>query len=674
MPSGPGVFAGMRFRYLMLPAIALAASGLAKEPERIPGMRLAQPPTIDGRVDPEEWKGGATFEGLSDAATGAEYPQKSQFWIGYDREFVYFAARFEEKDPKAVRATEYRTNVSLSGDDYVELDLDLFGSSDFSRFQMNAQGASNISIAGGRAAKREWLGAILAKGRITESGWEAEARIPWNAMDIPAGGRRNIRFNVQRFVSSTARKLTWRYVPMTDAGATPTWTGVELPKPTVDRSVKLLPYGYAGYDPKVGGVFNSGFDMKTSLADQVKFVGSVNPDFRNIENQILSLDFSRFERLAGETRPFFQEGSEYSNSQLFASQRIRGFDAGINTFGRISDKLSFSLIDTVDFGHTNSTIFNLTNNPNPNTSVRMSFTDLEKSDLSNQAYLFRVSQNFGDYNLFLRDMASKDSVTGYGRQLDANLTYVKNGLAISGGYTHADPHFRPRLGFVQEVDVKGPFLAMEYNKAFNKGAIKDWHVEGVWLSYDHVDDSFYRKEWGGSANTTLANGLNIAVGADLADFEGSKDSLYLVRLTFPRGNPYKNVQLGFDTGRQAGFSYRNMQIRSAYRLGKRLQLTLRGQHIDYNGKSDQVIVGLNYDLGKDRAVSGRLVRQNGKTNGYIAFQRSGNAGMEYFFIVGDPNAEQFRSSVILKVVFPITLGGRNLPKGAHADTVTRISG
>ena len=75
-----------------------------------------------------------------------------------------FAAQLKESDPRAIRATEYRTNVGLSGDDYVELDLDLSGSmSAVNSFQINPLGGNNIQIAGGRAAKREWLGRLSPK-------------------------------------------------------------------------------------------------------------------------------------------------------------------------------------------------------------------------------------------------------------------------------------------------------------------------------------------------------------------------------------------------------------------------------------------------------------------------------------------------------------------------------
>src|SRR5207302_8174590 len=114
--------------------------------------------------------------------------------------------------------------------------------------------------------------------------------------------------------------------------------------------------------------------------------------------------------------------------------------------------------------------------------------------------------------------------------------------------------------------------------------------------------------------------------------QGSKDSLYSFQAGFPRGDPYKNITAHLDVGCQAGVFYRSMSVSSAYRLTKNLQLTLRHQTVDYGGRSDQTIFSLNYDLGGDRSISGRMVRQHGQTNAYVAFRRSGNEGVEYFLI------------------------------------------
>lgn len=653
----------------LLSCIAFRAS--ASGANSLTAVKLLKPPVIDGSIDEDAWREVPYVEGLVDSGTGAPYADGGRFWLAYDKEFVYFAARLRESAPRSIHATEYRTNVSLTGDDFVELDLDLSGSlSAFNSFQINAQGATNIQIAGGRAAKREWVGAFLAKGRVTASGWEIEARIPWQVMDLPRGGKRDVRFNITRFVAKNQRLVSYAFVPATQTSETPKWVGVDLPRPEIDRSVKFLPYTYVGYDSTTKGVLNVGLDMKTALTDQINLVGSVNPDFRNIEKQILSIDFSRFERLAGESRPFFQEGKQYSNSQVFVSQRIAEFDAGLNAYGRISDKTSFSLISAARFGRESDAILNVTQDPNPDTSLRITATNLKQPGLNNDSYLVRYSQNIGSYNVFLRTMGSRDSLTGFGQENDAFLTYSKAGLTVTGGWDRADKGFNPRLGFVQEVDYQGASTNIDYTRTYGRGTVSDYDMNVTAISYDHADGSFYRKELATAANFTLRPGLNLALVADLADFEGSKDSLYSLQASFPRGNPYKNIGMQFDFGRQAGLNYKSITASSAYRVSKRLQLVLREQHVEYDGPNDQTILAASYDLGKDRAISGRFVQQDGKVNAYVAFQRTGNVGVEYFLILGDPNALTYRNSLILKVAFPFSVGKRGVDIGAGPTVIS----
>ena len=649
---------------LLVAGLCLAMMTTGSAQQMLKATKITTPPTIDGTIHEDEWKDASPFEGLHDALTGADYADGGKFWLGYDKDFVYFAARLIESEPGTIHATEYRTNVGMSGDDSVELDLDLSGAMGaFNRFQINPQGATNIAIASGRASKREWLGAIAAKGRITANGWECEARIPWQAMDIPEGGRRNVRFNILRFIAKNRRQLAYTFVPPTQTSLTPTWSDVELPKPEVDRSIKLLPYGYAGYDAKNGGLFNGGVDMKTALTDQINMVGSINPDFKNIENSVLSLDFSRFERIANETRPFFQEGRQYSNSQLFLSQRIKQFSAGVNTYGKFNDATSFSFIGATQPGKESDLVFNVSEDPNPNTSLRVTATDMERPGLTNQSHLFRVSQNYGAFNVFLRNMDSRDSQFGFGQQNDAFVTYQDKGLQISGGYTAVSKAFSPRLGFVQEVDAKGGNLAVQYSNNLDKGSIRDYTLSIFGTSLNRMDGTFYRKDANVGLGFTLRKGLNVSLAADLADFEGSKDSLYTIQTTYPSGNPYSNISFQLDQGRQAGFSYRSLGIAGAYRAAKGLQFSLREQHVDYQGAADQTILTTAYDLGNDRSIAGRLVKQNSDINAYLAYQRSGNEGIEYFLILGDPNATRYRNSITLKMVVPITIGGRKPIKG-----------
>lgn len=651
--------------FVPVPALArcsfLPASYACLAPEStIPGYRFSKPPSIDGVVDEAgEWKDASSFAGMVNSLTGQASPEPGRFWLGYDRDFIYFAAKLNDSQPSGIKANEYRTNVDFAGDDYVELDLDLSGSaSNFNVFRLNPRGATSLSLAGGRAAKREWTGEFLSRGRITADGWEVEARIPWQIMQLPKSGNRNIRFNVARFASRLQRTYQFAFTGTGQYSNLAVWAGVATPKQALDRTVKLLPYAYAGYDPAQKSILNAGIDFKTSLADQVALVGTIKPDFRNIENQILSLDFSRFERLAGESRPFLLEGQKYLQSALFASQRIGSFDAGLNAYGKLSDKLSFGLIEAASFGKENDLAASLTNWVSPNTRFGLRVTDKSTAASKNSAYELVMTQQLGPTNLQIYNEGSADTKEGPGQYNFLIANYQRGPWTLYGDAGSISPNFNPGLGFLPERDLKGLDYQIQYNQFQNRGPLKDYALGFTGTSYKHFDGSPYRREQISQLGFTLRNGLGLDMATNFASFEGSRDELYTVSAILPRGGITQNARLAINWGHQDGLPYRSVLISGAYKLKNRLQLTLSKQTVRLGTVTDQTILSLNDDLGHDRSISGRAVRRGSKTNAYLALSQKGNLGMEYFLILGDPNAATFRSSLILKLIAPVELGGR----------------
>ena len=219
-------------------AIAVSALCAAQQPARVQGVAISTPPTIDGVIDESgEWGTVPSFGGLLDIVTGERTPEEGKFWIAYDTDFIYFAAKLTDSQPGAIKATEYRTNVSVGGDDNVQLYVDLSGSlADFNGFHINPRGATDIQLAGGRAAKREWQGEFFARARITESGWEAEARIPWQIMRLPGSGKRDLRFACVRSLKRNGRDYTTAFAANQSLQNAGHWTSVEVPKTKVDRT------------------------------------------------------------------------------------------------------------------------------------------------------------------------------------------------------------------------------------------------------------------------------------------------------------------------------------------------------------------------------------------------------------------------------------------------------
>jgi hypothetical protein len=626
---------------------------------RVEGHRATTPPSIDGVVDDGgEWAGVPAFGGLRDFVTGNAAPEEGRFWIAYDKDFIYFAARLSDSQPSTIKATEYRTNVSVDGDDNVQLFVDLSGSlADFNAFSINPRGATDIQLAGGRAAKREWQGEFLARARVTETGWECEARIPWQIMRLPSSGVRDVRFTCVRSHKRTARDYTTAFAANQSFQNAGFWTGVEIPKTRVDRSILLLPYSYLGYGEEEGPIVNSGIDLKTRVTEEIPAVVSINPDFRNIENQILSLDFSRFERLAGETRPFFQEGIQYFNSALFASQRIKGFDAGLNVHGKLTDTLSFGVMDTATFGTTNNLVTNFSFDPDPNNSFRVTTTSQMKEAENNNSYLVRYSRQMGPLGLFLRTMGTKDSLVGNGIYNTALVFYNVGPFNSYAQWDATSADFLPRLGFAPETDYKGIAYGAAYSKPVDWGTITEAGISLNALDYKTFGGDPYRDQYNAAINLALKDGTAIDLVGDWETFMGSEDHYYQVALRRPRNDPYNYLALDFQVGEFTSIYYQSMAVRGAWRPSQQLQLTGSVQIADFGTRSEQAIVGFNYDLGGDQSVSGRMVRRDNDWNAYVALRRSGNKGTEYFLILGDPNASRFQSSLILKVTMPFTIKG-----------------
>ena len=652
-------------RLLTVAALWAGAVGLAPAAAApvLPGYRITTPPVIDGVIGDAEWAGIPTGKGAFDNSDGHPAPEPMQFWLGYDDRYIYFAARLGDRDPKSIHALQYQTNVDLSGDDNVQFQLDLNGSlADFDTFGMNSRGATSLALAGGRADKREWNGEFVAAGRVTATGWEAEARIPWQMMRLPRAGSRNLRFNVVRYMPRDQRAYAYTFTGSGRQAETPIWQGVFVPRQEQTRTLKLLPYLYAGYDAKTALVFNSGLDMKSDVTDKITLVGTLNPDFRNIENQILSLDFSRFERLANETRPFFQEGSQFMNTALFASQRIGSVDAGVNAYGHLNDHTSFGVIDTVRFGRENDLIANASFDPNPNDSYRATLTSLTAPGAQNFAYLARYSRQAGPLNLFFRDMGSQDTAKGSGQNATATAFYGKKEWAAALEYDWVSPRFLPRLGFVPEIDYRGPSYFVGYDKVYPRGRFAEWNVSYSGLEFVHIDGRQHRRHNEIDNMLALRNRLQLILNYYAERFEGEDDHLVQASLKYPRDDVAHNIALEVDRGTLALVPYTSVSATATYRFGKRLQTSIRYQQVHHGDRQDQLILTGSYDLQHDRSISGRLVKSNADINGYLSLRQSGNRGTEYFLIVGDPNALRFRASVIVKIIYPFDLVFKRTPK------------
>ncbi len=647
----------------LLCAACLVLSARALSIGNLPSLSASpvkSPPKIDGTLEREEWQSAPGFDGFFfDAEVGSQDTSPVSFFLSYDTKFIYFGVEVKD-DPKGLIMDEYRPNVDLGNNDYIELLIEPFAkAAGFNQFRVSPGGAFEMRLAGGTANKEEWRGGMRTASKVQADGWSAEMAIPWDVMSLPSAGQRDLMVNVIWNDKSSLRRKIWHF-NNGDASKTPMWKGVDVPRISAGRDLKLLPFFYAGYADKGRDfLFNSGLDFKTSLNPNSLLVGTVNPDFRNIENQVLSLDFSYFERLANESRPFFLEGSGYRgvgfDSRIFASQRIRSFDAGLNTYGSLDGRTTYSLLTAQDFGKEANLVATIDRKLSPQSSLNAAYVSAMKRGQNNQAGMINSWTRQGNYEYFAGARMTEDDVTKTGTSFNVGGLSNSKGWFNYLEYQQVSKSFNPRLGFQREIDFRGLDTWHEFEKTHPRGSIAETGIEfgGSWA--ERLDGTPYRKNLDLNTSVTFRNGIDWDMSYGQGTFLNSVDQHFRANVEYPIGNPYRRAYVDYVTGNFARQAYDQFGLGFSYRPYKKVQTGVSAQWQRHYDNTRQLIASLSWDLGTYESLAGRIVERDGSINWYLSWRRSGGLGAEYFVILGDPNSREFSKSLILKAVFPLSL-------------------
>ena len=628
--------------------------------EQLPAVVVSSPPTIDGEIGEGEWQESARREGFYDRDTGLPSDERAEFWLCYDGKNIYFAGRVYT-DPKKLVAEEYRQNVSLGGNDQMRLSLDLLGQgTGGDEFGINPRGATEIELNGGRAAKTEWVGEFEAQAKRTETGWQFEARIPWQIVSPAPAGLRDARFDVEWFRSNKSNTYSYAYT-RDDRTRNPQWAGVNVPKIEGNDQFLLLPYAFVGVREDEKFESQIGLDFKRQLPGGLSLVGTINPDDVNIENDILSLDFSYFERLAGETRPFFQEGQNYFRTgfeaQLFASQRTSNIDTGIKIYGDVDATTRMGALAVADFGDQVASVFSLSRRWSPQLVTSLAYVRNDQTGLYNEAGQLNSSYTLGDTTYYLLTQFTDDEQQRSGSRISSGVIMDTAKWYADLEYTEVTPNFFPRIGFAPERDFRRVGLFTRYGEQLTIPGVLEWGV-GLNLSSSHrFNGAFYRDDVGASADVSLLNGLGFSLGYSAGRFEQFHDRSFSIGATYPYNDPYRLVRAEIAWSRFQDRERRDLELGLQYRVTPFTQLSLSNEFVEFDGDAEtQMVLVATHDLGKFEGVSFRLVRRNDDYNWNASYRLSGRRGTEMFLIVGDPNSRTFTNRLAFKIVTPMTLG------------------
>ncbi len=369
------------------------------------------------------------------------------------------------------------------------------------------------------------------------------------------------------------------------------------------------------------------------------------------------IEFTRTERKLEDSRPFFTEGSgyfwltsPYTFAQMFYSRRIGDFDFGAKLFGKLNDKTDVGVLVAQKGDDRTDAVFKAGYQFTPLSWASVYGTSRTLPGYSSSALGATAGYGSGHWTLDGEYAWNDDA----GTKADAGSL----GLAYSGPrlfavlrHVFVEPGFYPALGYISFDDRKGVYLFSEYSADLRTGPFKSQGGSLLLTHYDRYDGRAFDRTGSLDAQVTTRQDVALNFGLNLQEFEGQYEQTLSLGATANASDRTRRYGMYGNFGHRDGSSTSYWTAGFSRRLAGNIDVGLNYSRLSYRGTVEQTILTVGSELDDRRSVTGRLVLQEGHANAYLAFRNAGFAGTEWYVIVGDPNALEWRSRLAAKIVW-----------------------
>lgn len=448
---------------------------------------------VDGALDEPVWSRAAVLTGFSQytPADGRPAEQRTEILVWYSPTAIHFGVR-AWAPPGTVRAT-LADRDRIQNDDTIELYLGTFNDqrqafffavnplgvqSDGSLVEgARTRGSGLLSDGGGGRESADLSPDFVfqSRGRLTESGYEIEVRIPFKSLRYQTIPRQDWSLNVIRRVAATAQEDSWTPA-LRSANSFLSQSGIlqgleglrrglvlELnPVVTSTLSRDTPDQGeFRGGEPEFGG------NVRWGVTTNLTLNGTANPDFSQVEADADQINADpRSAIFFPEKRPFFLEGIEQfaTPNQLVYSRRIAAPVAATKLTGKVSG-LNLTVFSAVDGEETSATgldhpiynILRLQSDVGSQSRLGLVYTDRMDGDDYNRVAGVDGRLVFGGiYQLQVQGAVSRtrqNGVTSTGPLWQANLSRSGRTFGFRSSFRGIGPDFRALSGFIGRGDI-----------------------------------------------------------------------------------------------------------------------------------------------------------------------------------------------------------------------------
>ncbi|MEO7202766.1 MAG: hypothetical protein ABIZ82_09265, partial [Candidatus Tumulicola sp.] len=299
--------------------------------------RAPHPLALDPALADPAWQTGAVPNGTGpwqNVTTRSPAQFATTAYVLYDDKNLYVGFKAVQTGVPIV-ASQTTNDIGFGLDDFVGLGVDTSGAgSQAYYFETTPRGVRYQQANENVRYKPRWSSAATS----ADGSWSAVMIIPLNVLRVPHGGKQTWRVQFVRGVAGRGEHLSWVSDPiMQDSGGgswpqfadTRFWAAVAIdvasaaalrPRPRADI------YGLAsvGNDRNLFQQANGTFlpmkvrwiggDASIPITPTIRFVGTLNPDFSNVEIDQQTIAPQEFQRQLVEYRPFFAQGAAFINA------------------------------------------------------------------------------------------------------------------------------------------------------------------------------------------------------------------------------------------------------------------------------------------------------------------------------------------------------------------------
>ncbi|MDE0482412.1 MAG: DUF5916 domain-containing protein [Candidatus Poribacteria bacterium] len=641
----------------------VAAQNTQTVKKELPAVKTEQPPTIDGILNDVCWQDAPKAVGFTDQRT--EKPAKSQSVgrVVYTDEAIYVGLHLYDDMPDKIVARQTKDQTGIGGEDWVSFTIDPFHThqySDRNFFIVNPLGTKYAHLATGRAAKSEWIGLWKAAAQIVQDGWVVEMEIPWQILDYPNTTEPvRMGINLDREQQRTGERSWWCNLGVQEFRENDGhWLDV-LPPPR-KRDLKFLPYLIGGINETETSVRSTsesrreytaraGADLRYEVTPQLRLIGTANPDFDNIEQSVEGIDFSYSERYVSDRRPFFSEGGNvYHLGNLLYSRRIMDMDGGLKLFGKVAKNTSVGTLGTYHRNNQNF-ILRAKQSLTATSHIIAGFLTHHRPDTdANSVGHLSGSVRRGKFSA---ESSFTQSWEGNSDGRTGNAYVKYNGSLFQStlfGY-FVDPDFVNNLGYRPFTGIRGGGIEGIISNEWRQGLVRSIFVGANFIAANNYDGELFQQDFSVFSNFSTHSDYGLSINWFGGRFQEFTDSVFSIRLRARTSDQFNNISIRYNWGEQADKRLHrisgNLNLR-AYGFTAGLSSSIQW-HFE---RRYQQILTLGYDFSPALSLGSRLIWQAEGFNIYFALRRSGYAGTDFFIILGDPNAPEFKQRLIAKVI------------------------